>query len=633
MTPLRELAAELGVEREWLDVNGAAHVVSDDTLVQLCAALRPGFARCEDAADALASLRADGVAAAVEPVTVVWDDDPARVLLHRPASSIDPSTSITIKFAGGDEHTVTTADYSVHGLPDQHRCVVEFPGRFPIGAHELAVMGLHLDARGHLLVAPRRPRPTAATHRWGLFAPVYALHDRVRPDAGDFGTLARFANWAAARGAEVVGTLPILATFVGHGAEPCDPSPYAPVTRRFWNETYLDPRELDPALHVTAAMPPGAATDLVARAARMRDAVEPLVEAAARQPEFYAWIAAQPSAREYAAFRAAREQSGARGARYHEVVQWWCDLQLSALARTMHARDQALYLDFPLGEHRDGFDVAQHPALFVRDASVGAPPDAFFASGQNWGFPPVHSLEARREGYATLRASLDAHFRFARILRIDHVMGLDRLWFVPSGASAADGAYVRYAGSEQWAALCIAAAQHDGTIVGENLGTVPTITERELEEHGALGMWVLPFETSVTEPLVLPAAQQLACLDTHDTPPFAAWWREQPASHREAVAAVVRADGMLADDSDPDDAAMLGALLAWLGASDASVVLASLEDLWLETEPQNRPGTPSDQNFRGRGRHGIDEIDTEIDGMLRALDNARRRSHMTSPHQ
>jgi 4-alpha-glucanotransferase len=462
---------------------------------------------------------------------------------------------------------------------------------------------------------------------------VYALHDATRPAAGDFGTLRRFGAWAAGTGASVIGTLPMLATFVGYGAEPRDPSPYAPVSRRFWNEAYLDPHAIDPRLDVDAGVTrdPDVA-DVVAQSARLRAALEPLVPVAAFSAPFRTWLAPRPDVIAYARFRAEREGSGDPGARYHEVVQWWCEEQLAALTREFETRGQSLYLDLPIGAHRDGFDVAIGDALFVRDASVGAPPDDFQPGGQNWGFPPMNPVVARADGYAQFRAALEAHLRFAPVLRIDHVMGLHRLWFVPDGASATEGAYVRSDADALWAACCLLAHRYGATIVGENLGTVPEETNRALDAHGALKMWVLPFASRGDDPLRPPEADELACLDTHDLAPYAAWWRDLPDAQRDAVVVRLQTNGALDDDASADARTVLAALLGWLGRSDAPLVLATLEDLWFEPEPQNRPGTPADVNFRHRGRHGLDELADPDDptgarALLRILDEARTRAH------
>ncbi len=639
MTALHELATELGVEREWRGVDGQTHTVSDDTLLAVCAALTPGVERADDAAPALRARRADAIAAGVEPVAVAWDASPPRVVVHRRRADTEAALNVTIEREDGVVETARDTDCIVRAIgdgptPDSFAIEVTLPRTLPFGAHALTVEGPGLAAHATVLAAPSRPAGRDRSHRWGLFAPLYALHDRERPEAGDFGSLRRFAAWAGGHGADLVGTLPLLATFFGHGREPRDTSPYAPVSRRFWNEAYLDLRAIDTldarAIDQTAGSS-GPNADLVALAARTRTALAPPAEAAAANPALGRWLAERPDVTAYARFRAKVEGGGEAAVRYHQFAQWCCDMQLTALAAELRGRDQSLFLDFPIGSHRDGFDVEHEGARFVRDASVGAPPDAFHATGQDWGFPPLDPHAARLDGHAYLRACLDAHFRFAQALRIDHVMGLHRLWFIPPGATASDGAYVRYAGEEQWAALCIEAHRHRGTIVGENLGTVPEATNRALHDHGALGMWVLQFETPPAPPAPAPTATQLACLDTHDLPPFAAWWTAIAPATRQTVIDTLRTNGGLDSSDDADPAAALGAIYRWLGASDAAIVIATLEDLWLETVPQNRPGTPSDENFRHRGTYGFDDIEVPAlrrglvapTQLLRVLDDAR----------
>jgi 4-alpha-glucanotransferase len=223
--------------------------------------------------------------------------------------------------------------------------------------------------------------------------------------------------------------------------------------------------------------------------------------------------------------------------------------------------------------------------------------------------------------------------RVARWLRVDHVIGFNRMWWVPAGNPATDGAYVEYPADEQYAVLAIAAGRAGGHIVGENLGTVPPETNRALRAHGMLGMYVAQFELDAErdEPLGTPGARDLACLDTHDTATFATWWDGLDAAERAALLAQLRDAGSL-DAADgavgtPDPMTVESALLAYLGTSRAEVVLATLEDLWLETEAQNRPGTTSDErpNFRRRVAKSLDEIEAanDLNDVLARLDSAR----------
>jgi 4-alpha-glucanotransferase len=290
-----------------------------------------------------------------------------------------------------------------------------------------------------------------------------------------------------------------------------------------------------------------------------------------------------------------------------------------------------LYLDLPVGAHREGYDVAVEGDLFVRDASVGAPPDSFYEGGQNWGFPPVDPRAARRTGYAYLAACLDAHLRYARVLRVDHVMGWHRLWMIAPGASAEEGAYVHYAAEEQWAVASIACARHDATIVGENLGTVPAETDKTIRRHRALGMWVTQFELPEERDadVTLPSSGELACLDTHDLPTFATWWQDLDDAPRMALLETLRDAGDLDQVITPES--VLAATLAWLGRSRAPIVLVQLEDLWLETEPQNTPGEPGNESFRRRVAHGLDELDAlpRVRDILGRLEALRYRARST----
>jgi 4-alpha-glucanotransferase len=180
--------------------------------------------------------------------------------------------------------------------------------------------------------------------------------------------------------------------------------------------------------------------------------------------------------------------------------------------------------------------------------------------------------------------------------------------------------------------LTLTTARADGHVVGENLGTVPPETNRALRRHGILGMYVVPFELDAQreQPLREPTARELACLDTHDTPTFSTWWHDLAPRERGALLQRLRDAGCLdttyGEGVDPED--VLGAVLEFLGLTRAEVVLATLEDLWLEVEAQNVPGTTTAvrPNFRRRAAHSLDELEqaTTVSDALQRLDRARR---------
>jgi 4-alpha-glucanotransferase len=642
---LQALARELGVEVRWRDQDGETRTCSDDTLLATVRMLGITLQRPEDARAARQQLERERAERPVEPVTVAWDGAPPVLTVRLPEAAADDPFEIVVEHGGRSDRFLRD-ECDVHASSLAEGVVqleVRLPRGFDIGRHRVALQTAGRRAEATLLAAPARIGRAGLERAWGVFAPVYALHDRDRTHTGDLASLARLGAWASGRGGRVVGTLPILATFVGHGDEPCDPSPYAPVSRRFWNELYLDLRAVPefagepPVLEPS----PGRYADLPRLATARRAAVERalgrLDVSSDRSAALDGWLASTPLALEYARFRARVEGSGEPGVRLHAYVQWLMAQQLEALARELAERGQLLYFDLPVGAHRAGFDVVHEGELFIRDASVGAPPDKFFAGGQDWGFPPIHPQITRDTGYAYFATCLESHFRYARALRIDHVMGLHRLWMMAPGAASGDGAYVRYAAEEQWAVVCIEAARHEATVVGENLGTVPAETNRALRRHRALGMWVLEFELPKEEDAIAqpPPAGDLACIDTHDLPTFATWWHDLAPAPRGALVEALRAAGELDTEYGELIApeSVLAATLAWLGRSAAPLVQASLEDLWLEPDPQNIPGADhQDGRFRQRFTFGLDELDTldMVKDALERLDHARRHPKRSS---
>jgi 4-alpha-glucanotransferase len=648
---LHALARAKGVEVRWRAQDGVTRTCSDETLIAVVRMLGVDLARPEDAAVARWVLRRAQRAPMIDPVVVAWDGAAPRLHVRLPVDAVDADFGVVIEHESGDESRWSRRELGIEiaggsrGADDIVDLEITLPAGFEPGRHRLRCERGADHAQATLIAAPTRLAPVGSARAWGVFAPVYALHARGCTETGDLAALDRLARWVADRGGEVVGTLPLLATFLGHGDEPCDPSPYAPVSRRYWNEVYLDLRAL-PELGGDARFTepaPGRRVDLPKLAAARR----PLLEAAAarvddapaRRAQLTAWLDAHPDARPYARFRAGREGSGPTGTAMHEYAQWMLAAQLAELARTLDERAQSLYVDLPVGTHRAGYDVAAHPGLFVAGASVGAPPDAFQAGGQDWGFPPIDPGAERAAGYGYLAACLDEQLQYARRLRIDHVMGLDRLWMIPPGAGATDGAYVHYDADEHWATVCLAAHRHRAAIVGEDLGTVPPATDRALRRHRALGMWVIQFELpDDADQVAQPAGRgDLACLDTHDLVPFATWWRELAPERRHVLLTALRASGDLhpdhlhpddlRDGTEPEPEAVLVAALAWLGAGRSPLVLASLEDLWLEPDPQNVPGTADPgATFRQRAAYGLDELDdvASVKNTLDALDRARR---------
>jgi 4-alpha-glucanotransferase len=408
---------------------------------------------------------------------------------------------------------------------------------------------------------------------------------------------------------------------------PIDPSPYLPTSRLFWNELYVDiagAAELAgvESPDIPAARPPERDAvrharevdyEAVARAKRQALALcAASIEAdqGQRRAEFESFAASQPELSGYADFRAADERIGAGWrswpaqpgvlpegaadpaiARYHRFVQYAATTQLGQVAR----RSAGLYLDLPVGVHPDGYDTWSRPDLFA-DAEVGAPPDAFFAGGQAWGFPPMHPERQRQDGYRYFIDALRHALRFARAIRIDHILGLQRLYWIPPGGDAGSGAYVRYHDAELRAIVAIEAHRAGTTVVGEDLGTVSPGIRGAMDRDGILHTFVYQFAASPADPFPQPQRPSVASVGSHDLPRFAAFWHSLDTRQREAIGAA-------------DSAAALRACLESLAGGPAAYVVVDVADLEGEVEPDNRPGTGAEAgNWRRRLPRPIGEL-------------------------
>jgi 4-alpha-glucanotransferase len=471
--------------------------------------------------------------------------------------------------------------------------------------------------------------------------------------------------------------------------EPVDPSPYRPVTKLGLSELYIDPTGL-PELEIAPVARRLLASDALrqeveaSRASRfvdhgrvmatLRSVLAPMADAlfatsSDRRSELEAFAAARPELAAYARFRSACDRLGSpwtgwspaemavagRGTdddaeHFHLYVQWVAEQQLAAVSTRGGA---GLYLDIPIGVHPSGFDPWWQRRAFATGVSGGAPPDAFFSGGQNWGFPPLHPEGLRDEGYRYLIAQMRQAFRHADAVRVDHIMGLDRLYWLPDGSDDGDGAYVQYRHEEMRAVVALEASRAGTAVVGEDLGTVPDEVRSAMAHDGMLRSWVFQFETSPADPLPVAPERSLASWGTHDLPRFAAYWDGADIDDRERSGAVDRAtagrerterkanklalqaalnlDGHGRGD---DTGQLLGACLRHMAAGPALLMLVDLEDLWLERQPQNRPGTgPEVPNWRLRAAKTLERArgDADVVGLLRAVDGLRKELITVGP--
>jgi 4-alpha-glucanotransferase len=422
------------------------------------------------------------------------------------------------------------------------------------------------------------------------------------------------------------------------------------VSRLFWNELYLNLESLpewsdDLRDHAAIAELQSAhRVDYERVVGAKRRALEVMASRFKHDDDFVRF--ASRGAYGYAHFRAAREERDS--ANYHLYVQYRMAQQMRALADDARSSGIGLYLDFPLGVNAGGYDAWKYSRLFVKGVSVGAPPDLFFTKGQNWGFPPFDPDAIREERYEYFRACIRHHVSHAGILRLDHVMGLHRLFWIPEGGEAKDGVYVRYPEEEMYAIVALEAHKHGCAIVGEDLGTVPEYVPRMMKRRGFRRMYVVQYELKPGEnPVVEPPGESVASINTHDMPTFAAFWagadiddrldqglldpqggsreREKRERMRQALKESLKAQGLLSNDTG-DTKAVLEAVLRFLSGSPAEIILVNLEDLWLESETQNVPGIP-ERSWKKKFRLTFDEMqrDPDIKRILETVHAERRK--------
>jgi 4-alpha-glucanotransferase len=264
--------------------------------------------------------------------------------------------------------------------------------------------------------------------------------------------------------------------------------------------------------------------------------------------------------------------------RSHVLAQMLCDEQIASIGAAPGSA--GLSIDLPIGSHPAGYEAWAHPELFAPATAVGAPPDTFFVEGQNWGFPPQLPGRMRNSGYALWRQMIERAGRHAAMLRVDHVMAVHRLWWIPDGCPADRGVYVRYPERELLAVIAACAAAAGVAVVGENLGTVPPEVRAVLDEFEMLGMYEEQFTTGESRLADIPA-RSVAGVRTHDMAAF--------AEHVATSDLTTYVRNLAESRGEPVDD-LLDAVLDRLARSDAAMVVADLDDLLGERRPHNRPG-------------------------------------------
>ena len=672
---LRALADRVGILAEYVDQTGRERrATSDGTRVALLAAM--GFDASSEAAatETLSALR-ERETERLLPSTRVTTDANAPIVCAVPRGW--PSR-VGWKLEVADERGQITRT--------EGRATSGRGGRIEIALHEPRALGyytVHLttQARGRtaqgvqrLIVAPTRcmaPETILQGERVaGLTTNLYALRGARNWGVGDTSDLRTLTEWAPRIGAAFVGVNPLHALRNrGHGI-----SPYGPVSRLFRNVLYIDVEaipELAESADARAMLERAQPRIAQHRAASHLDyeavmtTKRPVLETMHRVfvehhrghdtprgrayadyvevqgealEDFATWCvldereqgrpwqtwptelreAHGPAVRAFQAKERERVD-------FHQWLQFELDRQLGVAQARAHELGLpiGLYQDLAIGAAADGSDTWMNPALFLDGAAIGAPPDPIAPTGQNWGLPAINPHRLAAEGYAYWVRLVRAALRHGGALRIDHILGLFRQYWIPAGMRGADGAYVRFPSEDLLGILALESERANALIVGEDLGTVPAEVPAALARWGVLSSKVLYFETDARRGRFKPpnAYPRLALTtaNTHDLPTIAAFWREgdidlrakvgaiptkrgvkqarrERAAAREALAMALIEEGLWPVGDEPaTDLALREAVHSFLRRTPSWLVGLSLDDLAGEVEPVNLPGVGSDR--------------------------------------
>ncbi|MDZ4247588.1 MAG: 4-alpha-glucanotransferase, partial [Dehalococcoidia bacterium] len=638
----------------------------------------------------------------LEPVSVAWDGLVNTVKLRLPSSRMPRLLRGHIAVDTGEKKEM---EWKVDNLQVLQSEEIDGTSYFsldlpismalPTGYHRFTLELPGEKAETLILAAPSRVNKGSHGKKerdWGLFIPLYALHSEQSWGCGDLSDMENLINLTGELGGTLAGTLPLLPCFL---EEPFDPSPYKPVSRLFWNEVFLDlkripewercPRAQDLAGSASfsseiAALRASSLVDYRQLITLKRAVLKELSRyffsgSSNNQAAFRKFVKDNPLVEDYARFRAFHEKTGASWTswpetqkkgfirdidcdkevfEYHIYAQWAIFRQMGELSAVMNKKGVNLYLDLPLGVHPDGYDAWREQEIFASGTSTGSPPDPFFTGGQNWRFPPLHPEKIRDQGYSYIVRCLRHHMKHAGALRIDHVMGFHRLFWIPGGMEPGEGIYVRYRPEEFYALITLEATRNGTTVVGEDLGTVPSSVRPAMKRHGLNRMYIAQFEISPCNPVSLPAPPSdcLAGINTHDTPTFSGFWQGLDIKQRgemnlldndeitteerlrqaakDAIVSLFHASGDL-PGNEYNQAEVLKAFLTFLARSQARLVMVNLEDLWQEINPQNVPGTEKEwPNWQRKARFSIEEF-RNMPRVIEVLKEVNRLRMMPGP--
>ncbi|AIT61594.1 4-alpha-glucanotransferase [Corynebacterium doosanense] len=670
MDKLRDLADDYAISTEYTDNSGNTVSASQDTLLKLLIALGAPLSEGADEQELTEALRRRRQRAATRPLppTVVSTESVETGFLVHVHDGAPANVHIELEDGGTrevyqDENWTepVTVDGVTWGEASFH-----IPGDLPRGYHRLILDSDDLHAEAALIITPARLETTASylsDPRFGVMAQLYSVRSSGSWGIGDFHDMGELAaTLATTIGADFLQVNPL------HAAEPFPPvenSPYLPSTRRFTNPLYLRVEDVPEYTQLAASARAEIAeiAEELGQANTSADKIErnPIYQAKldslremfsveftperreafeAYQREegeglaaFAEWCADRELEQVWAKRRHAITPAREDLAEFHRWLQFLCDEQMGHAQQRATEAGMAIGImtDLAVGVHPGGADAHTMSDWLVQDASVGAPPDPYNQQGQDWSQPPWNPEALAEEGYAPWREMLSSVLRHSGGIRVDHILGLFRLFWMPRMEDPSTGTYVRYDHEAMVGVLALEAERADAVVIGEDLGTFEPWVQDVLADRGVMGTTVLWFESDDNdEPLAASDYRRLSLssVGTHDLPPTAGYLEGEHIRLRDELGVLttdaeeeekedvewqskvlnrLSKDGYLAGtaaertdftglgrDERGETADLLVGLHRFIAATPSALTVTNLVDLVGDRRVQNQPGTNAD---------------------------------------
>ena len=689
MSAIEELARRCGIEESFRDAAGEIRETAAETRKLLLASMGFPVEGERDAESHLETMERAEWERSLPPVRVAYAEHGAiTVEVTVPAGTREFRWRILLEDGGERSGIAECGGGRRDGAGQAERCRITLDGEIPYGYHQL-----HSELDGatcSLIVTPGScwlpPAAGRGERLWGVAAQLYLLRSSRNWGIGDFTDLGELVRLVDAHGGDVVGLNPLHAMFLD---KPEQASPYSPEDRLLLNVLNIDigavpelecspeTRQLIATEEFQRQLAACRAAPLVEYhtvAALKLQALKLLFECSRHATQFGRW-------KEFEAFRKRAGQGFERGclfaalrqhfwainptladwhswpaeyrdagsaavARFAEEhsgdvtmlawMQWVADEQLGKAAAAAKDMEIGLYRDLAVGTDPSGAAIWSNPDAVVSGAHVGAPPDMYNAAGQDWGLPPFHPRTLFENGYRIFIELVRANMRHAGGLRIDHVMALQHLYWVPAGKAPTEGAYVRYPLDDLIGVLALESHRSRCLVVGEDLGTVPNGFRERMAKANILSYRVLFFEQDSDSGAYLAPdgypRLSIAVTGSHDLPTVRAWWtgsdidlkeqlklfqtgegpeearQRRERDRRELIQALER-EQLLTPGETVRTEDVTTAVHAYLARSESLIAMTQLDDLTAETEPVNVPATSDEHpNWRRRQSLSIEQL-------------------------